>query len=521
MADPLKILNIYIYIYIYIYTSIEEDTTTTTYLFHTTTLQSGKIQFTVTYGLTYASCKFTSERDTDCYLVGRGFKPTYNSTLSPMAAFKLPLLWAIFHACSCQITPEMLPIFLAPLENHTVTQGRDVFFTCVVNHLHSYKVAWIKSDSRAILAIHTHMVTHNPRLSVTHNGHDTWKLHIANVQKNDSGTYMCQVNTDPMRSQMGYMVVQIPPDIMDDDSTDGYVTGERGNIKLRCVAMGIPQPTVTWRREDGRNITLREEGREKVSVKSLEGETLNLTGIMRNEMGNYLCIASNGVPPTISKRYNVQVHFQPTTKVTNQLVGAPINRNVTLECTVEASPRAMNTWYRDKGEKLLPSFKYTMSESALNEYTWQMNLTIHNLEKKDFGGYVCAAVNALGHSESSVRLQELELATETTPGPISRNTDAKVRKKPYSKQKPNRRPNNSHDDWDNNNLSGNNNKNNYNNINEEYGTTQMMGGSTQVHRTERPLASPSPPWKILNNTPRLSSCKSTTLLFLFMTFAIH
>ncbi|XP_029680941.1 roundabout homolog 2-like [Formica exsecta] len=100
-----------------------------------------------------------------------------------------------------QITPEVLPEFLAPLENHTVIQGRDVFFTCVVNHLQSYKVAWIKSDSRAILAIHTHLVAHNNRLSVTHNGHNTWKLHVSNVQKNDSGTYMCQVNTDPMRSQ--------------------------------------------------------------------------------------------------------------------------------------------------------------------------------------------------------------------------------------------------------------------------------------------------------------------------------
>ncbi|XP_057333653.1 lachesin [Microplitis mediator] len=446
-----------------------------------------------------------------------------------MAAYKLTLLLAILHVCSCQVTPEVLPIFLAPLENHTVTQGRDVFFTCVVNHLHSYKVAWIKSDSRAILAIHTHMVTHNPRLSVTHNGHDTWKLHIANVQKNDSGTYMCQVNTDPMRSQMGYMVVQIPPDIMDDDSTDGYVTGERGNIKLRCVAMGIPQPTVTWRREDGRNITLREEGREKISVKSFEGETLNLTGILRSEMGNYLCIASNGVPPTISKRYNVQVHFQPLIKVTNQLVGAPVNRNVTLQCTVEASPRAMNTWYRDKGDKLLPSIKYTMSESALNDYTWQMNLTIHNLDKKDFGGYACASVNALGRAEASVRLQELELATETTPGPISRNTDAKVRKKINSKQKLNRRPNNSHDDWDNNNLSSNknnnnNNNHNNNNNNDEYGTTQIMGGSTQVHRTERPLISPSlsPPWVILvSHTQKLSSCISITLLFLFLVFVVH
>ncbi|CAD1474593.1 unnamed protein product, partial [Heterotrigona itama] len=62
-------------------------------------------------------------------------------------------------------------------------------------------VAWMKSDSRAILAIHTHLIAHNPRLSVTHNGHNTWKLHVSDVQKNDSGAYMCQVNTEPMRSQ--------------------------------------------------------------------------------------------------------------------------------------------------------------------------------------------------------------------------------------------------------------------------------------------------------------------------------
>lgn len=67
------------------------------------------------------------------------------------------------------------------------------------------QVAWIKSDSKAILAIHTHMVALNPRLSVTHNGHNTWKLHISHVQLNDSGSYMCQVNTDPMRHQVSTM----------------------------------------------------------------------------------------------------------------------------------------------------------------------------------------------------------------------------------------------------------------------------------------------------------------------------
>lgn len=76
---------------------------------------------------------------------------------------------------------------------------------CNFNNLEFWfvlQVAWIKSDTKAILAIHTHMVAQNARLSVTHNGHNTWKLHISNVQNNDSGTYMCQINTDPMRSQV-------------------------------------------------------------------------------------------------------------------------------------------------------------------------------------------------------------------------------------------------------------------------------------------------------------------------------
>jgi len=35
---------------------------------------------------------------------------------------------------------------------------------------------------------------------------------------------------------------------------------------------------------------------------------LSLTKITRSEMGAYLCIASNSVPPSVSKRMKVQVH---------------------------------------------------------------------------------------------------------------------------------------------------------------------------------------------------------------------
>lgn len=42
-------------------------------------------------------------------------------------------------------------------------------------------------------------------------------------------------------------------------------------------------------------------------VKGVEGERLVLLNVQRTDMGGYLCIASNGVPPSVSKRFDVQV----------------------------------------------------------------------------------------------------------------------------------------------------------------------------------------------------------------------
>lgn len=64
------------------------------------------------------------------------------------------------------------------------------------------QVAWIKADTKAILAIHEHVITNNARLSVTHSDYNTWTLNIRSARREDRGIYMCQVNTDPMKSQV-------------------------------------------------------------------------------------------------------------------------------------------------------------------------------------------------------------------------------------------------------------------------------------------------------------------------------
>ncbi|KAI9578567.1 hypothetical protein GQX74_009141 [Glossina fuscipes] len=44
-------------------------------------------------------------------------------------------------------------------------------------------------------------------------------------------------------------------------------------------------------------------------VKTVEGEKLVLGNVHRTDMGGYLCIASNGIPPSVSKRFDVHKQF--------------------------------------------------------------------------------------------------------------------------------------------------------------------------------------------------------------------
>lgn len=65
----------------------------------------------------------------------------------------------------------------------------------------------MRVDTQTILSIHHNVITQNPRIVLTHNDHRSWYLHIREVEESDRGWYMCQVNTDPMRSRKGYLQV--------------------------------------------------------------------------------------------------------------------------------------------------------------------------------------------------------------------------------------------------------------------------------------------------------------------------
>lgn len=69
------------------------------------------------------------------------------------------------------------------------------------------QVAWLRVDTQTILTIAGHVITKNHRIAVTHSDQRTWSLHIKDVRETDQGWYMCQLNTDPMKSQTAYLEV--------------------------------------------------------------------------------------------------------------------------------------------------------------------------------------------------------------------------------------------------------------------------------------------------------------------------
>ncbi|XP_076354584.1 lachesin-like isoform X3 [Tachypleus tridentatus] len=303
------------------------------------------------------------------------------------------------------------PEFAEPVRNMTVAVGRAAQLLCVVDNLGTYRVAWLRVESKTILTIHQNVITRNYRVNLSHSDHKNWILHIRDVQESDRGGYMCQINTVPMKSQVGYLDVFVPPEIIGAESSSDVMVREGFNVTLTCRSKGYPTPTITWRREDGEPLAVGNWQNNIIQEKVLKGAQLNITKVSRLHMGAYLCIASNGVPPSVSHRIILQVHFPPLIWIPHQLVGALLGSDITLECHTEAFPTPINYWTKEDGAMIVSNMKYTCG-TVEESYKIYMKLTIRNVEPDDYGKYRCFAKNSLGETEGSIRLYEIHLSSQ-------------------------------------------------------------------------------------------------------------
>ncbi|XP_022250924.1 lachesin-like, partial [Limulus polyphemus] len=315
---------------------------------------------------------------------------------------------------------DVRPTFSEPIPNITVPAGRDIEFPCIVENLGNYRAAWLKVESKAILSIHQNLITRNYRISLSHSDNKNFVLQVKDVQKSDVGSYMCQLNTVPMMSQVGHLDVLFPPEIDLRSSSADELVKEGTNVTLSCLAKGYPTPKVTWRREDNRHILIKNVEGDTQYVNSYEGEHLVLVNITREHSGAYLCIAVNGVPPSVSKRLMLYVKYSPVIIVPNGFLEVELQTTAILTCVVDSFPSSRIYWVKDGGTSFTLGKKYDINERPARENQIESIFKIHNLQDVDLGIYKCLAKNPVGIQVAEIYVYELKPVTTSKP----RTTDS-------------------------------------------------------------------------------------------------
>ncbi|XP_071537618.1 protein amalgam-like isoform X3 [Panulirus ornatus] len=305
---------------------------------------------------------------------------------------------------------------------------------CSVEHLGNYQIAWMKADTQTLLSISSTMISRNYRIEASNSDNSTWFLHFHNVSLADRGYYLCQMNTVPPISRKGYLEVVVPPNILDEQTSTDVEVNEDDPAHLRCGALGYPAPEIRFKREDGVGIRYAVGGisgavasSDTESVGGMEQTVgmLSFQSVTRADMGHYLCIANNSVPPSVSKRMVLNVRYrEPAVYVSHQMIGVYRGDDVAINCTVTAYPRPVVFWQDNTGKMIISGGRYKVVENQVGESPpkLQTTLIIRSLKVDDISTYRCnASIDNDKNREKSLAVQLNEITRPSTESSLSQD----------------------------------------------------------------------------------------------------
>lgn len=236
------------------------------------------------------------------------------------------------------------------------------------------------------------------RIKVFANG----TLVVKSVTDKDAGDYLCvarnKVGDDFVVLKVN--VVMKPAKIEHKEENDHKVF-YGGDLKVDCVATGLPNPEISWGLPDGSlvNSFLQSDddggGRTKRYVLFNNG-TLYFNEVGMREEGDYTCFAENQVGKD-EMRVRVKVVTEPAAirNKTYAVVQVPYGDVVTVACEAKGEPTPRVTWLSPTN-RLIPasSDKYQIYQDG--------TLLIQKAQRSDSGNYTCVVRNSAGEDRKTV-----------------------------------------------------------------------------------------------------------------------
>jgi len=300
----------------------------------------------------------------------------------------IPLLLIFSHLVNFGGSNSKIPLSFASAQKiYKEEIGESVLLLCKVNNLGDSVIVWKQPDR--IISAGLSMIRKDVRMSLLEHSQGI-NLHIRNLDIDDAGNYICEVenNAEPIQ-QTNQLQILVPPKITTSHSGQNLTVKKDSSLKLSCNASGFPLPTISWQRQH----QLLPSG-----DKRLKSSSLTFPHVTRSDGGTYICTADNNVGPPVTAAINLNVIYEPEIEVDKAWVHGGLGHESVISCIVYGEPTPGLKWYRD-------TMVVAGNENRIMEqFGFRHQLVILSVGEKDFGNYSCLAENDLGKSRGYIEL---------------------------------------------------------------------------------------------------------------------
>uniref|UniRef100_A0A087YHW1 Cell adhesion molecule-related/down-regulated by oncogenes n=1 Tax=Poecilia formosa TaxID=48698 RepID=A0A087YHW1_POEFO len=306
------------------------------------------------------------------------------------------------------ISPTEVPRLTVTQQVVLVSVGSDATLACQATGVPPPLVRWFKGELEVGSAPFVEQDVHSGTLQ------------IRGVQEVDAGQYNC-VASSSAGTSTGTVSLEVGVGPLFSEAPADVSANVGENITLPCIARGSPQPTVSWRRKDGRQFLAR-TGSGSRTMQTESGH-LSIQSVWLHDEGVYICEAKNQFG-TIKAEARVSVTGLGRLSATATPIQQASFSHFLASCL---SPSSTNHHHR----------RWPVPEHPLHVAGWntasmllleqvQVNgrmfirsdgsLYIERTLPEDTGTYVCTAVNVAGSTNITVSL-EVQVPPEIRAGP--------------------------------------------------------------------------------------------------------
>jgi len=182
----------------------------------------------------------------------------------------------------------------------SVRDGHSTILNCNVYLRHDKTVSWLrhKDDTIELLTVGDSTYTGDPRINVSFQYPNNWRLNISDIVKSDSGVYLCQISTFPPKAL--FVNLKVEDALVEMVGGDGksnaggtHYYNPGSEIELACVVRNRSHwsTDVVWLKD---NVPLDIFNKASISIGSQVNaedvlSRLWIGGASRQDSGNYTC----------------------------------------------------------------------------------------------------------------------------------------------------------------------------------------------------------------------------------------